>query len=194
MNHSPTPKKEWILTQGAFDKLLVCLDPDRERAGEVYETVRRKLMKFFECRGCLFPEDYTDETIDRVVRKIDEGEELHKPSSYFYSVARMVFMESLREQEKERAALEHQPPRPAPADPDESDRLQCLNRCIQSLSPESHELVIRYYQGEKGVKIENRQRLAERLKIPVNALRIRACRLRKGLEVCVDHCLKQSAG
>jgi len=193
MNDVPAQKKEWVLTQAAFDKLLVCLDPDRERAGEKYETIRLKLIKFFEWRGCSFPEDYTDETINRVARKIDQGEEIRNPNSYFYGVARMVFMESLREQEKERAALEHQPLRPALEDSGESDRRRCVRQCMQRMTPESRELLMEYYEGEKGGQIKNRQKLTERLRISPNALRIRACRLRKELEDCISNCLKQSS-
>jgi DNA-directed RNA polymerase specialized sigma24 family protein len=141
MDELASPKRRWVLTQEAFDTLLLCLDPDRERAGEMYETIRGKLIKFFECRGCPFPDDYSDETINRVARKIEQGEALHNPSAYFHSVARLVFMESLREQEKARAALAHRPPRPAPGDPGESHRLHCLNQCLQSLPSESRELV-----------------------------------------------------
>jgi hypothetical protein len=36
----------WILTEEAFAKLLAYLDPDKERAGERYETLRLTLVKF----------------------------------------------------------------------------------------------------------------------------------------------------
>src|ERR671938_30866 len=61
------------LTAEAFTKLLARLDPDRERAGEKYEELRRTLVKFFEWRGAPFPEDQADETFNRVARKLDEG-------------------------------------------------------------------------------------------------------------------------
>jgi len=38
-------KKEWVLTQEAFDRLLGWLDPDRESAGEKYEAIRLRLIK-----------------------------------------------------------------------------------------------------------------------------------------------------
>jgi len=193
VNESPSQKREWVLTQEAFDKLLLCLDPDRERAGEKYETVRHKLIKFFEWQGCSFPEDYTDKTINRVAKKIDEGEEIHNPYRYIHGVARRVFMEYLREWEKERAALDHWPPvQTSLEDASESERLQCLEQCLQDLPPESRELITQYHQGDKRVRIENRGKLAARLKIPLNALRIRVHRLREKLEACVEDCLKHS--
>jgi DNA-directed RNA polymerase specialized sigma24 family protein len=151
------------------------------------------LIKFFEWRGCSFPEDDADETINRVVRKIDQGEEIHNPSSYFYGVARMVFMERLRKQEKERAVLEYQP-RPAPENPGESDqRLECVRQCMQRMALESRSLLVEYYEGEEGGQIKIRQELAKRLRLSPNALRIRACRLRKELEDCVSDCLEQAS-
>lgn len=197
MDESASPTLGWILTQRAFNQLLEGLDQDRERAGEEYERLRRKLVRFFECRGSLFPEDRTDETINRVARKVAEGEKLQNPSSYFYGVARMVFMEGLgREANRQDAShkpawLQNPPSPPVPTDDLESDRLSCLSQCIQQLPPESRELLLQYYDGEKGVKIANRQKLAERFRIPLNALRIRACRLRQGLGTCVDKCLKR---
>jgi hypothetical protein len=39
--------------------------------------------------------------------------------------------------------------------------------------------------------IENRKRLAERMGVTLNALRVRADRVRNSLEKCVANCLKQ---
>jgi DNA-directed RNA polymerase specialized sigma24 family protein len=106
----------------------------------------------------------------------------------------MVFMEVLREREKERAAL-GQPPAPPPSPVGDSGQWErqreCLEHCLQSLPSESRELIMQYHQGERRVKIENRQKLAEQLNIPLNALRIRSHRIREKLEACVDDCLKR---
>ena len=69
-------------------------------------------------------------------------------------------------------------------------RVECLKLCLQSLSPENCEMILQYYQGEKGAKIENRKRLTDRFKIPLNTLRMRALRLRERLLACVEDCLK----
>jgi hypothetical protein len=61
---------EWTLTEEAFAKFLAQLDPDTERAGERYETLRLTLVKFFDWRGAHFPEECADETFNRVARKI----------------------------------------------------------------------------------------------------------------------------
>jgi hypothetical protein len=70
---SAQDRKRWSLTAEAFDKLLVSLDPDRERAGEKYEHLRGGLVCLFEWRGAPFPEDHADEVINRVARKLGEG-------------------------------------------------------------------------------------------------------------------------
>jgi RNA polymerase sigma factor (sigma-70 family) len=188
MDEGTSPQKKSGLTKEAFDKLLACLDPDRQRAGERYETIRRKLMKFFETRGGLFPEDLADETINRVARKIDQGEEIRNPESYFFGVARRVLQESWRAQ----------PPRHQQwqlSDHHQSEqRLECLQECLQKLPPESRPLVIEYYQAEGSAKIEGRKKLAERLKIPLDALRHRVHRLREKLEACVSDCLQKKMG
>src|SRR6266498_451331 len=73
------PRQKWTLTQEAFDKLLLSLDSDRNSAGAIYSETRGKLTRFFEWRGCPFPEDHADETINRVAKRLVEGEEILNP-------------------------------------------------------------------------------------------------------------------
>jgi DNA-directed RNA polymerase specialized sigma24 family protein len=196
-------RKAWTLTPGAFDKLLAYLDPNRERAGEKYETIRRKLIKFFECRGCGSAEDQADETINRVARRMDEGQQIwaSEPAGYFYGVARNVLKEYRGAPEREFIAFECLPPYAHPGKDVNAlneqsfgieRQLQALELCIEMLSAESRELLLRYYQGEKGGKIRNRKSLAKRLGIPPNALRIRVHRIRASLEKAVSDRLLQS--
>jgi DNA-directed RNA polymerase specialized sigma24 family protein len=198
--------KEWILTEEAFNKLLTQLDTDRERAGEKYEWMRLKLMKFFEWRGCLPPEEYTDKVIDRVAKKIAEGEDIRAsdPYVYFHGVARFVVMERWREPEREQESLDEMPPSLSPSEnPEElkerelakaqlEKRLDCMNHCLDKLPPESRDMILQYHQGEGGAKIKNRKEMAARLQMPLNALRIRAHRIRDRLEACVEDCASKS--
>lgn len=187
----PSLKKEWSLTKEAFDRLLAMLDADREQAGRKYESVRLKLVKYFQWRGAALPDREADETINRVARRIEEGEGVYNLNAYFYGVARLVLAESLKERERERSALSQVPAVEAADDddPDAEARRACLDRCLQQLPEESRALIVEYYQDEKGRKIERRKRLAARLGIPLNALRIRAHRIRLGLEACVSQCV-----
>ncbi len=64
--------------------------------------------------------------------------------------------------------------------------------CLKDLPDENRQLILEYYQGEKGDKIRNRKKLMERLGIPVNTLRMRALRLRERLQVCVEDCVSRA--
>jgi len=187
------PRRKWALTQEAFDKLLASLDPDRENAGKKYLEMRGNLIRLFEWRGCPFPEDHADETINRVARRISEGEEVRDPAKYSVGVARMLLLEIYKERVKERSALSEMASSEAPRYEFEAlePRVECLGRCLQTLSPDNRELILQYYQGEKGEKIETRKRLTDRFKVPINTLRMRALRLRERLQVCVEDCLRK---
>src|SRR5215475_7737610 len=80
-------RQKWTLTQEAFDKLLDSLGGDREQAGQKYLEIRNNLTRFFEWRGCSFPEDHADETINRIAKRVDEGEEILNPAGYAMGVA-----------------------------------------------------------------------------------------------------------
>jgi RNA polymerase sigma factor (sigma-70 family) len=179
------------LTPEGFESLLTQLDPERERAGELYETIRRKLVRLFEWRGCSSPEDLADETINRVARRLAEGVELRSndPYGYFCGVAHLVYKEVLRRAAREHRALASGDwSAPAAEEEEPSDaRLDCLRRCLAELSPDQRDLVLRYYRGEGNIR--NRQELAREAGIPMNALRIRVHRVRRKLESCVHACL-----
>ena len=191
MSSVPFRKTEWELTPEAFEKLLYWLNPNRELAGRKYEEIRRKLMKILTCRGCTCPEELADETINRVTRKVSQiiDNYVGDPTLYFYGVAQKVHLEYVR---KKRVLV---PPPPAPDPPGETERdYQCLERCMERLTPKCRELVLEYYQEEKKAKIDRRKELADRLGIAVNALRIRAHRIRASLQECVFQCIKQEQG
>jgi DNA-directed RNA polymerase specialized sigma24 family protein len=180
------------LNQEAFDKLLAYFDPDRGRAGEKYEQIRKKLVKFFTWRECGDPEEYADRTIDRVCRRILEGSELRvaDPYVYFHGVAINVLREYWRDRESRPALLSDQVAAAAPATaPQRSEQLlDCMHQCLDKLPPESRELVVQYHRGERRPKIDSRKALAASLRMPLNALRIRVFRLRTVLQECVERC------
>jgi RNA polymerase sigma factor (sigma-70 family) len=186
--------RKWSLTQEAFDGLLSCLSDERESAGEKYLEIRRNLVRFFEWRGCPFPEDHADETVNRVARRLSEGEKINNLSAYFIGVARLLVLEILKARARESQALgEISSSTAEPVEqPASEENIDCLRKCLAGLSPDNRELILQYYQGDKGEKIENRKRLTARLGLPVNTLRMRALRLREKLQECVGTCLKSS--
>lgn len=187
------PKDKWALTGEALAKFLACLDADSERAGEKYEAIRLTLMKFFDWRGAHYPEECADETLNRVIRKIDEGESIRDIPTYCHGVARLVFLETLKSPESKQTDFDEVSPALLIAsEPDEEDpRQECFNGCLRELPTESQHLIMQYYQDEKRAKINHRLALAEKLGIPLNALRSRAQRIRDKLEECVHRCLKK---
>ena len=188
------------LTPEEFEALLAQLDPnDRERAGELYETIRRKLVRLFEWRGCTSPEDLADETINRVARRLAEGVALQSrdPYGYFCGVAHLVFKEVLRRAAREHHALNEVggwPPAASGDDEPSDRRLDCLRGCLAQLPPDQRDLILQYYKGKNDQgenNIRNRQTLAREIGVPMNALRIRVHRIRRRLESCVQECLRR---
>jgi len=183
-------RRQWDITQDAFDTFLTWLDSDRDQAGIKYEDIRRKLIKIFVCQGCPSGEDLADETINRVIRKMPELADMYNgdPLAYFCGVARNVLLEHFK---KDSAAL----PLPPPDSPEQKEReYECLERCMKVLTPENRDLMLGYYKEEKRAKIVHRKELADRLGIALNALRIRAYRIRTGLQGCVENCLQLEGG
>jgi DNA-directed RNA polymerase specialized sigma24 family protein len=191
-----TASPKWMLSQEAFDRLLHALDPDRERAGEKYQEIRGNLTRLFEWRSCPFPEDHADETINRVARRIEEGEEVRDVQKYFFGVARLVVLEIRKAQAREHRVLNSQPElRTTSDDSSQPDRrIDFLRHCLEGLLPDQREMVLAYYQGEKKTKINNRQGLSDRLHVTMNTLRMRVLRIRDQLEACVEECAKKSNG
>lgn len=182
---------QWTPDREALDRLLAWLDSDRERAGARYEDIRRRLIKLFTCRGCATAEDLADETINRVMRKVKGVAETYSgdPALYFFGVARHVHLEHVRR----KPILA---PLPSAQEHDENleRAFECLDRCMQGLTKQNRELALQYYSEEKRAKIDSRKELAARLGVALNALRIRAHRIRASLHDCVRQCLHGRAG
>lgn len=173
--------------------MLVWLDSDRERAGQKYEEIRYRLIKIFVCQGCIDPEGLADETIDRVIHKVPEIAPNYagNPALYFSGVARYILLE-YKNRTAQLRFLPTDPPKQVEEDEEDIEReYECLDRCIERLRPMNRELILEYYREEKQAMIENRKRLAERIGITPNALRVRADRIRNSLQKCVADCLKQ---
>jgi DNA-directed RNA polymerase specialized sigma24 family protein len=184
-------RQKWTLTQEAFDRLLVALGGDRDSAAQKYLEIRTNLVRFFEWRGCSFPEDHADETINRIAKRVTEGEEILNYSGYAVGVARLLLLEINKGRQREQLALaEIGQASEVYEEKDESEhRLVCLRSCLETLTTDNRALILQYYQGEKGEKIQNRKKLMDQFGIPVNTLRMRALRLREKLQSCVEECV-----
>lgn len=195
--HLPDKRKtKWTLTPEAFDKLLNAFSENRDEAGIQYEMARRKLVRYFEWRGIVAAEECADETLNRVARRIDEGQKIDKLMAFIFGVAHKIHLEAIKERERAPIALDDAPEgmrQEAPEVVDPDLRQICFDRCLEELGFESRNVILSYYEGKGRVKIENRLKLAGMLQIPLNALRIRVCRNKRTLEDCIADCLEKTA-
>jgi DNA-directed RNA polymerase specialized sigma24 family protein len=195
-------KRDWELSEDAFRQLLQWLDEGTDSGGAKYLEMRRRLASFFDRKNCLAPDELVDETLNRVARRLKEESAITDttPAQYSYIVARFVFLEYLRRTETRAVRLDSVSQLDGPSvevaassdakvSREEKERLlDCLERCLDRLEPENRDLIMHYYHGEQRTKIENRRALAERSGLTINALSIRACRVRGRLEACVSEC------
>jgi RNA polymerase sigma factor (sigma-70 family) len=177
------------LSEASLETLLKRLDPDPSAAAREYDVVRRKLTGFFERRGCRAADTLADETIDRVARRLGEGEVVHYFDAYMYSVARFVLLEWRRREEREQEARSRAMPTSGD-DPELAEaRARCLERCIDELPGDQKDLIVSYHK----VRLEARKDLAAQLGLTYTTLKTRAHRIRLRLMECMAECLATTA-
>jgi DNA-directed RNA polymerase specialized sigma24 family protein len=193
----PAAKRDWTPSEGAFRALLAWLDGGADSGGANYLEMRRRLAAYFERRTCDTPDDLADETLNRVARRLEEvgGRTDGPPGRYCYIVAKFVFLEWLRSRDRGAVDLKlaAEPfaavgPNASAIPDDQQRRLACLERCLDGLSAADRELILEYYTRGEGRTADRRRALAARLALTINALAIRACRIRDTLEACVRSC------
>jgi DNA-directed RNA polymerase specialized sigma24 family protein len=187
-----TGRAGWQLSPRAFERFLDSLHSERDVAAERYEQLRVKLIRFFEWRGCAFPDEHADETVTRVMRKLDEGEHIQDCVSYCYGVARLVLLEARKNRHRELdVQARYQPAAPLVDEGEFERRLDCLRKCMSTLALDHQTLIVEYHRHESADRIASRLRLATSLGIRMNALRIRVHRLTERLAHCVQRCARQ---
>ncbi len=177
-----------MLTATGFACLLARLDADAGRAGTEYERLRRTLVRFFEWRGAVSSEVCADEALDRLARKLEEETVVKDVSSYAHGIARLVLLEQRRQPVFASLDGLSELSGAADGDPDDRQELDDLDRCLDAMDADSRSLLLRYYEGERRVKMENRRRLAQTRGLSDNALRSRVQRLRDRLQACMARC------
>jgi DNA-directed RNA polymerase specialized sigma24 family protein len=194
---------DWQLSADAFQRFLDWLDAGAGTPGERYLEMRRRLVSYFDRKGCRDADTLTDETLNRVARRLEEEGAIQasSPAQYCYVVARFVFFEYLRRGEHTSVSFDDatekgatlpgiQSPDPTDAELDDSQqRFRCLEQCLATLTPPDRDLILAYYSGERSAKIERRKQLALLSNISANALTIKACRIRARIEDCVSGCV-----
>jgi RNA polymerase sigma factor (sigma-70 family) len=185
-------KVKWELNEVALDKLLAALSEDRDEAGEKYLLLCKNLLRYFEVRGIFNSQSATDEVINRLARKLESGEQLENVNTYALGIARLLTLEIRKSPEQKTSnELPEIITSPVEEKSENEQKLVCLDKCLGEITAEKKEIIIGYYQGERREKIENRQKMAEKLGLPQNALRSRAVRLRGKLESCIRKCMQK---
>jgi DNA-directed RNA polymerase specialized sigma24 family protein len=191
-------REEPLFTKLAFNRLLQWLDDGVDSHGERYLDMRRRLVAYFDRRHRPAPDELADETLGRIVRTLERNGviDVTPPARYCYVVARFVLLEDLRRNPRHvpldapRRVGVSRPHRRDVVGPDDNcavreQCLECLDRCLNELRPEDRELVVEYYRDTRRQLIERRRDLAQRLGISMNALAIRAFRIRDALRTCM---------
>jgi DNA-directed RNA polymerase specialized sigma24 family protein len=173
---APAPKR-WELSREALDRLLEGLGPNREAGSLNYEALRARLIDLFAWEGEPEPEHLADETLNRLARRLLDGEAIRDLNHYALGIARLVTLEAARARQKHTSALREIQVLGSKT-PGEPMGMHAMNRCLDTLPRENRELIQRYYSGD-------RAKLAKSLGISVNALRNRALRIRERLLDCM---------
>lgn len=186
------------LTKADLGSLLSWLGSDPELAAEKYEAIRQSLIQIFIRSGFSYEaEELTDETINRVARKVKDKDlaefYVGDPALYFYGVAKNLLKEARRSHQQ--AAHFVPPPRFEDTDRDDHETLlEALEKCFNALPLKDRYLLTEYYRPT-GQSISNaRSALAEELGISPPVLRAYAHRLRVRLKKSIEKELARLRG
>lgn len=179
------------LSAATFDSLLAKLDVDPAQAGLRYERLRERLMIFFLRRAVAAPEDLADEVIDRLARRVAEGEPIASIEGYALGIARLVLHEQNAARVRQAAGeyslrnIFNREHTSIEEDRLLEDRIQAMEHCLSLLSAHEADLLSRYYLAEGKARIVTRTQLSESLRITPGALRKQVFRLCGRLRDCV---------
>jgi len=188
------------LTKEKFNRFLAWLHPDRDLAGEKYEVIRSGLTKYFArqtCHvyfNCPHADELTDETINRVVNKMDEVTDKYcEPERRIFTFAKYVRMEHLRNMEPEslRPVFADQTDDRLEVAREKERRAHCHGQCLGQLSKKDRYFITEYFKYSGQERIERRRKLATELDITKDNLAVRALRLRRALHDCLLKCLQK---
>ena len=173
------------LSEESFIRLLARLNADPMLAGEEYEKLRARLMYFFERKGCRTPAELSDETINRIARKMEEGLEIEDLFKFSYGVARLVLLEHWRDPKREWEQLDERVSSPKSDREFDEHGLECMKKCLHALPSKDRDLIVKNCILDK----KGKEELAKSLGLKINALRLRVFRIRTKLHKCCEKCV-----
>lgn len=184
-----------------FNKLLNWLDSDRDKAALQYEHIRRALIKIFVARGFSNAEDLADETIDRVIIKIETIEASYQGAKirYFLGVAKYLIKETNKSREvqaydlpfleevKDQNSVAYEKIAKQTSD----NQKECLAKCLTIINKKQKNLILKYYDVNKSNKVLRHKKLSEKKLASDNALRNQIHRIKNKLKKCCEKCMNE---
>lgn len=182
----------------ALERHLKALDPDREKAAEIYVGIHNRLVTYFRLNRCPGEEDLADEVfyiMSRYVRR-NRIRRLHNPRGLAHRIAEKIKLRVQRTIAREPLELTDATGPSAPASdaaPDEEqpdDLDHCSQRCLKRLASDERRLILRY-EGPvpEGYLAKNvRKQLAKSLGISPKRLNRKAFEIRRRLLACIESC------
>lgn len=162
-----------------------------KQAGIEYSSLHRLVTTLFVGWRCgADSEALADVTLDRVGRKIGEGEDVRSVTSYSRRIAKYLYSEYCRDRDKFRKMLweyRYLHPEVEESEEDANRRTECQKACIKKLPESDRRLVLDYY-----LRGSDRSVLADEIGIPLATLRTQIHRLKLRLAKCEEQC-RQSA-
>lgn len=178
-----------------FHAFLRALDPDPDRGAEAFELLKRNLANFFRAGNCDDEFDLAYETFERVIAKVPDisSKDPAEIKRILFGFARNVRRENLKRQRNLRfvgeEALESVGVTPSEIEEQVSSRSDCLRACLESMSDDDRELVVKYFSRDGREKIEIRKKIADADGIQLSYLHTKVCRLKKRLRECILRCM-----
>jgi DNA-directed RNA polymerase specialized sigma24 family protein len=170
----------------AYRTLLARLDPDPQRAAEEFHKLRKIAIRIAHGR-CSDPENVAGEAIDRMVRRMAEGEEINNLRGYLYTVTLNVLQETWREERRFTPELPEWLEEVGWQIEDRMTRLITVRDCLKKISRKDRILIEQYYESS------DRKEMAREMECTENALRLRAFHIREKLERCARRTIGKRA-
>jgi len=164
---------------------------------ELFESLRGRLIIFFEKRNCIDPEELADATLERVVKKLCEGAKVSDLGRYSFGVAKKIFLEYLRKKNATVTFFDEQKYRSHSTSGAVEDdavmrerQLTCLEECLGHLKEHDRTMLLEYYQFNGRAKLDQRRKMAKQMNISRETLALRIFHLKQKLKKCVSERLE----
>jgi DNA-directed RNA polymerase specialized sigma24 family protein len=175
------------ITSEALNQLLAALSDDKVAAGFAYTKLRESLIRFFQIKGDSDPDDSADETLDRVALKISQNTEIPDLTKFSFGVARFVFLERIKLDQKQRIAAKGFYADKISIKPEvETDDFSPLRECFNHLADDEKQILQEYFADIPHLELfEQRKKMQIKYDIGLSSLRVKIFRLRERLENCL---------